>query len=71
MAATAALGVIAYARRLGVGTDAIEDRWLALAVVLGITLLVLFGLKRSNWINTVLVVSTVFTLLLFVTWSNV
>ena len=65
-AATAALGVIAYARRLGVGTEAIEDRWLALAVVLGITLLVLFGLKRSNRINTVLVVSTVFTLLLFV-----
>lgn len=65
-AATAALGVIAYARRLGFGTGAIEDRWPALGVVLGITLLVLFGLRRSNRVNAVLVGLTVFTLVLFV-----
>ena len=64
-AATAALGVIAYARRLGVGTEAIEDRWLALGVVLGIMLLVLSGLRRSNRVNAVLVALTVFTLVLF------
>jgi len=68
-AATAALGVIAYARRLGVGTEAVEDRWPALGVVLGITLLVLFGLKRSNRVNAVLVASTVFTLALFVAFG--
>jgi len=68
-AATAALGVIAYARRLGVGTEAVEDRWPALGVVLGITLLVLFGLKRSNRVNAVLVALTVFTLALFVAFG--
>ena len=65
-AATAALGVIAYARRLGVGTKAIESRWLAVGVVLGITLLVLLGLRRSNRVNAVLVALTILTLFLFV-----
>ena len=65
-AATAALGVIAYARRLGLRTDVVEDCLLASGVVVAVTLLVLCGLKRSNTVNTVLVAATVGTLVIFV-----
>ena len=65
-AATAALGAVAYARRLGLGTDAVADVVLASGVVVAVTLLVLCGLKRSNTVNTVLVAGTVGTLVVFV-----
>ena len=65
-AATAALGVIAYLRRLGVELDAVPDAPLAGGVVVAVTSLVLLGLRRSNRINLVLVVATVGTLVVFV-----
>ena len=65
-AATAALGVIAYARRLGVATDADWDPLLAVGVVVAVTLMVLLGLRRSNRVNTILVASTVVILVIFV-----
>ena len=45
-AATAALGAVAYARRLGLGTDAVADVLLASGVVVAVTLLVLCGLRQ-------------------------
>ena len=65
-AATAALGVIAYARRLGVSTDADWDPLLAVGVVVAVTLMVLLGLRRSNRVNTILVASTMVILVIFV-----
>ncbi len=65
-AATAALGIVAYARRIGMAADAVPDEFLAVSIVAAVTLLVLVGLRRSNQVNTVLVISTVGTLVVFV-----
>ena len=64
-AATAALGLSGYLLRL-MGVD---PRWqviVALAVVVGFTVLVLWGVKRSNRINIVIVAATLGSLSLFV-----
>lgn len=64
-AATAALGLSGYLLRL-LGVD---PRWqviVALAVVVGFTVLVLGGVKRSNRINIVIVAATLGSLSLFV-----
>jgi len=65
-AATAALGVIAYTRRLGVATDAARDNLFAVGVVAAVSLLVLLGLRRSNRVNTILVAGTLGILVIFV-----
>lgn len=64
-AATAALGLSGYLLRL-LGVD---SRWqviVALAAVVGFTMLVLGGVKRSNRVNTIIVATTLGSLILFI-----
>jgi len=66
-AATAALGFAGYLL-VGLGTDnpATLRAGIAVAAVVGITALVLGGLRRSNWLNAVLVGLTIAALATFV-----
>ncbi|WFB36455.1 amino acid permease [Kiritimatiellota bacterium B12222] len=65
-AATAALGFSGYLLQQCHLQDRIPLILPALGIILVITLLVKSGLQRSNWINTVVVLMTLFALLLFV-----
>jgi len=65
-AATAALGFAGYLlHALGLGPQYLVA--IAVAAVLVLTLLVLAGLKRSNWMNVLIVSITLGSLLIFVT----
>ncbi|MEE2879722.1 MAG: amino acid permease, partial [Pseudomonadota bacterium] len=64
-AATAALGAAGYGLHLaGLAADGML-RWIGLAIALGLTLLVLSGLRRSSLINIVIVSVTILALTAF------
>lgn len=67
-AATAAMGV---AGCLGpwLQTGPQASRWIALAIVIAVTLLVLGGLKRSNRVNTCIVSFVILALACLIFWS--
>ena len=65
-AATAALGFAAYLAHLWPAAGAWDSRWVASALVIALTLLVVSGLRRSNAVNTIIVSVTLLTLLAFV-----
>lgn len=64
-AATAALGFAGYTLA-ALGVDGVSHIWLAFIVVIGLTLIVLTGARRTSLVNSIIVTMTLIALLSFV-----